>query len=392
MLNSKNTVHIQENENYLDKARKLLEEAIKAKASDIHLEPFYDKGVIRFRINGMLKEIKAISSEELKKLVIKLKVISNLDIDKKRICQDGKISRLEFKIDNDVRVSTVPTVFGEKMVLRLLDNEINKVPLGDLGISEIKLVERIIKKPHGIILITGPTGSGKSTTAFAMLEKLNVKHKNLVTIEDPVEHTIEGINQINVNTKVELGFSNILKNILRQDPDIIMVGEIRDAETATLAIRAAITGHLVISTLHTNDAHSTIVRLMDMKIDKYLISEALIGVISQRLVQKLCHKCKIAVEENGEVFTSKVYKAAGCPFCMESGFNGRQLVSEVLPIDEEFKLMITKGTSKKELLNYSKTLGFRNIEDDLKGYIEKGIVGIEQWYFREESILDEVSN
>lgn len=337
----------------------MIEQAIEMRASDIHIEPWEDIVLIRFRIDGDLNEIMRLSISSHSALVTRIKIMGQMDIAEKRIPQDG---RVEVKLKDrevDMRISTMPTVYGEKIVIRILDRSAFLLSKSQLGFNEknIKLFNKIIGQPFGMILVTGPTGSGKTTTLYAILNELNKEARNIITIEDPVEYKLEGINQVQVNTKAGLTFAKGLRSILRQDPDIIMVGEIRDSETAKIAIRASITGHLVLSTLHTNDCPSSIIRLIDMGVEPYLVSSAIIGIISQRLVKKLCPYCKLpykpshseksllGLEQEDSVI---LYKAIGCNRC-NNGFMGRRAVHEVMVVNENMRELISKRASVDEI-------------------------------------------
>lgn len=337
----------------------MIEQAIEMRASDIHIEPWEAIVLIRFRIDGDLNEIMRLSISSHSALVTRIKIMGQMDIAEKRIPQDG---RVEVKLKDrevDMRISTMPTVYGEKIVIRILDRSAFLLSKSQLGFNEknIKLFNKIIGQPFGMILVTGPTGSGKTTTLYAILNELNKEARNIITIEDPVEYKLEGINQVQVNTKAGLTFAKGLRSILRQDPDIIMVGEIRDSETAKIAIRASITGHLVLSTLHTNDCPSSIIRLIDMGVEPYLVSSAIIGVISQRLVKKLCPHCKLpykpshseksllGLEQEDSVI---LYKAIGCNRC-NNGFMGRRAVHEVMVVNENMRELISKRASVDEI-------------------------------------------
>ncbi|MDD2447823.1 MAG: GspE/PulE family protein [Tissierellia bacterium] len=336
----------------------IIEQAIRMRASDIHIEPSIDDLRIRFRIDGDLNEIMTLPRSNLSPLVTRIKIMGKMNIAEKRIPQDG---RLETKVNNkeiDMRISSLPTVYGEKIVIRLLDKSNFNFTKEGLGLSEKNLEKfnKLLVQPYGMILSTGPTGSGKSTTLYTLLKELNVVGKNIITIEDPVEYKLKGINQVTVNRKAGLTFSVGLRSILRQDPDTIMIGEIRDSETAIIAVRAAITGHLVLSTLHTNDSPSTIARLVDMGVEPYLVSSAVIGVVSQRLVKVLCDKCKVPYDaryqekkvlgfnENDHII---LHKAKGCNACNQ-GYKGRAAVYEIMPLDQSIRSLIgTNATTDK---------------------------------------------
>jgi type IV pilus assembly protein PilB len=337
----------------------IIEQAMRSKASDIHIEPSHNDIRVRFRIDGDLKEIMILPKSNLSAIVTRVKIIGRMDIAEKRIPQDG---RVEMKIsDNeiDLRISTLPTVYGEKIVLRILDKSNFNFTKEGLGFSKDNLdkLNKMIAHPYGMLLVTGPTGSGKTTTLYTILRELNVQTKNVITVEDPVEYKLKGINQIQVNVKAGLTFAAGLRSILRQDPDTIMIGEIRDSETAEIAVRAAITGHLVLSTLHTNDSPSTVARLIDMGLEPYLVSSAVIGIISQRLVKLLCPKCKekymasdlerkiLGIDGNKEII---LYKPVGCNSC-NNGYKGRAAVHEVMLVNESIRSLINKGASTDDI-------------------------------------------
>ncbi len=337
----------------------VIEQAVRERASDIHIEPYAEDIRVRFRIDGDLREVMILAKGSLSGIVTRIKIIGKMNIAEKRIPQDG---RVETKINGkeiDMRISTLPTVYGEKIVIRLLDRSNFMFTKEALGFSkdELEIFNKILAQPYGMILVTGPTGSGKTTTLYTVLQELNQIEKNIITIEDPVEYKLNGINQVQVNTKAGLTFASGLRSILRQDPDIVMVGEIRDSETAEIAIRAAITGHLVLSTLHTNDSPSTVARLIDMGIESYLVSSAIIGVVSQRLVKLLCPKCKtsyeagylekkiLGMEEKDKLILNK---SVGCSFC-NNGYKGRRAVHELMPINENIRQLIDKGANIDEL-------------------------------------------
>jgi len=337
----------------------IIEQAVSDRASDIHIEPYTDNIRVRYRIDGDLREIMHLTKNSLSPIITRIKIMGKMNIAEKRVPQDG---RVETRINNkeiDMRISTLPTVYGEKAVIRILDKSSFKFSKEALGFSEknLKIFDKILGQPYGMVLLTGPTGSGKSTTLYTILKELNKVEKNIITVEDPVEYKLEGINQVQVNTKAGLTFASGLRSILRQDPDIVMVGEIRDSETAEIAIRAAITGHLVLSTLHTNDSPSTIARLIDMGIEPYLVSSAVIGVVSQRLVKLLCPKCKVQYEASylekrilGVDINEKLIlnKAVGCNHC-NKGYKGRTAIHELMPVNEDIRKLIDKEANIDEL-------------------------------------------
>ena len=337
----------------------IIKEAIPLQASDIHIEPREDKVVVRYRIDGDLVQRAEFPIESYSAVCARIKIISNMDIAERRIPQDGRI-KLEINDEEFAfRVSSLPTIFGEKFVIRVLDNKMFSYSRKELNFSDEsnEVIEKILKHPHGIILLTGPTGCGKTTTLYAFLKELNKESKNLITIEDPVEYSMNGINQIQINNKANLTFASSLRSILRQDPDIIMVGEIRDNETAQIAIRAAITGHLVLSTLHTNNAPGAVMRLIDMGIEPYLVSDSMVAVIAQRLIKKLCPNCKQKTETTPEQMKLlglservNIYKSKGCPFCHYTGYKGRMAIHEIMYLTEEVRNALTSGNFNQETL------------------------------------------
>ena len=343
----------------------LLTQAIKEDASDIHIEPYEKKLVVRFRVDGMLREVLTPRRVLAPLLVSRIKVMAKLDIAEKRLPQDGRISLRVAGRAVDVRVSTIPTGQGERVVLRLLDKQAGRLDLGNLGMAENDHVgmSAVIQKPHGIILVTGPTGSGKTTTLYAVLSQLNDDKRNIMTIEDPVEYDLDGISQTNVNSKVDMSFARGLRAILRQDPDVVMVGEIRDLETAEIAVQSSLTGHLVLSTLHTNSAVGAVTRLRDMGVEPFLLSSTLLGVLAQRLVRLLCKECKQPYTANAvdcERFGLDLmdpptfYKAEGCKQCNYQGYRGRSGIYELVVVDDELRTMIHDGTSEHEIEHYAR--------------------------------------
>ena len=345
----------------------LLTEAIKKNASDIHIEPYEHRLSVRFRVDGVLREVLAPKRILAPLLVSRIKVMSKLDIAEKRIPQDGRIGLKIAGRAVDVRVSTLPSGSGERVVLRLLDKQAGRLDLEQLGMDEVssKAMNEVIRKPHGIILVTGPTGSGKTTTLYATLTRLNDKTRNILTVEDPIEYYIDGIGQTNVNTRVDMTFARGLRAILRQDPDVVMVGEIRDLETAEIAVQASLTGHLVLSTLHTNTAVGAVTRLRDMGVEPFLLSSSLIGVLAQRLVRLLCHECKAPVTmtsaecealgvDSKEAPT--IYRPVGCESCNYLGYQGRTGIYEIIAIDDKLRTMIHDGSGEHQLESYARTL------------------------------------
>lgn len=332
----------------------MIEQAVRQRASDIHIEPMEKQVRVRYRIDGALYEKAAYNISLLPALVARIKIIGGMDISEKRKPQDGRITQVVDRREFDIRVSILPTVYGEKIVMRLTSKNALSREKSQLGLKphDLQKFDHILKNPHGILLVTGPTGSGKSTTLYTALSELNKEDVNIITVEDPVEANIDGINQVQVNNKADLTFASALRSILRQDPDIIMIGEIRDQETASIAVQASITGHLVVSTLHTNSAASTITRLVDMGIEPYLIADATVGVIAQRLVRRLCPDCKRAKKadaEDLEMLMRKpeedltIYEPCGCAKCDGTGFRGRIGVYEIMEVTPQLKHIISKG-------------------------------------------------
>ena len=355
----KQIIEVQEDENapMVQLVNNILERCILKGASDIHIEPFEYYVRIRFRVDGRLHELTQTKKETLNAITTRIKILSGLDIAERRLPQDGRMSKTVNGQQVDLRVSILPTIYGEKTVIRFIYRTGSNLTLKDIGFypDDYIKVENLLKNPHGVILLTGPTGSGKSTTLAAALKVLNQDFVNIITVEDPVENMIEGINQVAVNTKVGLTFASALRSILRQDPDIIMIGEMRDSETSSIALRAAITGHLVLSTLHTNDAASSIPRLVDMGTEAYMVGAAIKGVISQRLVRRLCPSCKSRHEvtaSESKIFNvpegTVVYQARGCSLCNQTGYKGRVAIHEVLVIDSHLEDMISAGHTSTE--------------------------------------------
>lgn len=366
----------------------LLERCILDEASDLHIEPFEHSVRVRYRVDGQLQEVINISKETLSEMTSHIKVLSGLNIAEHRLPQDGRMSKVFNGQQVDLRISILPTIYGEKTVIRFIYHIGKKRELSEIGFSpeDYIKVQNLLKNPHGIILLTGPTGSGKSTTLAATLRKLNKESLNIVTVEDPVENMLEGINQVAVNPKIGLDFATVLRAILRQDPDIIMIGEMRDAETSSIAIRAAVTGHLVLSTLHTNDAASTIARLVDMGAEPYMVAAAVKGVISQRLVRKLCPFCrkkhKVTDLESALYKVPQgieVYEATGCISCHYTGYKGRSAVHEVLVIDNALHEMIADGnTSAEEIKEVAKQKGMRTLWENAYDNVLHGITTLEE--------------
>ena len=335
----------------------IIEGGVRQRASDIHIEALETNVRVRYRIDGALKQVMTYELSILPAISARIKIIGGMDIAEKRKPQDGRITIIVDRKEFDVRVSILPTVYGEKTVMRLTSKDGLTKPKSGLGFTaeEIEVFDGILSNPHGIILVTGPTGSGKSTTLYTSLSELNTEDVNIITVEDPVEANINGINQVQVNVKAEMTFAAALRSILRQDPDIIMIGEIRDGETAQIAVQAAITGHLVVSTLHTNSAASTVTRIIDMGIEPYVAGDALVGVIAQRLVRRLCTSCRVprlADDDEKTVLGVKdpeddvvVYEPVGCPLCNDTGYSGRIGVYEMMPVSKELQAVIARGAT-----------------------------------------------
>lgn len=367
----------------------LFKNAVDMRASDIHIEPFESYIRIRYRIDGELQEVNTLGVESLAPLVTRIKILADLNIAEKRIPQDGKIITKIGNNDVDLRISILPVVNGEKVVIRILNRSSYKVGKDKLGMTEdnLRKLDNIINSPHGIVLVTGPTGSGKSTTLYTVLNELNSSDVNIITVEDPVEYTLDGINQVNVNTKAGLTFASGLRSILRQDPDIVMIGEIRDDETAQIAVKAAITGHLVMSTLHTNDAPSSITRLIDMGIEPYLVATSISGVIAQRLIRTICPHCKRAYEASD--YEKKIlignnneqlilYKGEGCGYCNNTGYLGRRGVHEIMEITREHRDAINETRDSNVYKDIAIKNGMTTLGEECKRLVLEGITTVTQ--------------
>ena len=344
----------------------LLTQALREGASDIHIEPFEQTSVVRFRIDGSLRDVvrprKAIHGS----LISRIKIMAQLDIAEKRLPQDGRITLRVGGKPVDVRVSTLPTGHGERAVLRLLDKEAGRLDLQHLGMSGAMLpqFDSLIKQPHGIVLVTGPTGSGKTTTLYAALSLLNASSTNILTVEDPIEYDLPGVGQTQVNPRIDMSFAKALRAILRQDPDVIMIGEIRDLETAQIAVQASLTGHLVLATLHTNDAAAAVTRLLDMGIEPFLLSSSLLGVLAQRLVRKLCPACK--------TYDGQYWQAAGCEHCGHTGYQGRVGVYELLPTTEAIRAQIHDRASEAQVRSAAQADGMLSMREDGERWLQDG--------------------
>jgi len=363
----------------------ILNDAIDKAASDIHIEPVEKKLLVRFRVDGILKKIMDIPKYAAPQLLARIKVISKLDVAETRKPQDGQAKVKRSGTVVDLRVSILPTSYGEKAVIRILDSSRSNIPFEDLGIIGENLVklDQVLRLKQGIILATGPTGSGKTTTLYAALNKIKSPKTNILTVEDPIEYTIEGINQVQVNEKAGITFATALRSFLRQDPDVILVGEIRDSETAEISIQAALTGHLVLSTVHTNNAIETITRLTDIGVDRYKVSSAISAIIAQRLVRRICPNCRqeteATISEKAIIpmieqmgITVKFYKGSGCPKCEFSGYKGRVGIYEILIFDSEIREMIDHGSSVNEIVNVAKKKGFRTFAQEALSLITTG--------------------
>jgi len=362
----------------------ILSEAVKERVSDIHIEPYERELVVRFRIDGILYEKLSPPKIIQEALVSRVKIMAGLNIAEKRLPQDGRIRVLVAGRDVDIRVSIIPTFYGERAVLRLLDKKKGILSLADIGLGNegVALMERVLTRTSGIILVTGPTGSGKSTTLYAALNRVNSTEKNIITIEDPIEYQIKGIGQIQVNSKIDLTFAAGLRSILRQDPDIIMVGEIRDAETAEIAIQASLTGHLVLSTLHTNDAATAVTRLVDMGIEPFMIASSLSAVMAQRLVRVICPHCREEyrpVERYaGVTLPERLYRGRGCDKCFGLGTLGRTAIYEIMPVDQEICSLIIRRAHAGEIKEYAVSRGMKTLRDDGMARAAAGITTIEE--------------
>ena len=367
----------------------IIMKAANENASDIHIEPEEAVLNIRFRVDGIMHEVQSPPKHMQSAIISRIKIMATLDITERRVPQDGRFNITIGGRKIDVRVSSVPTIYGENVVLRLLDVSSALTPLKDIGFSNdvLKKYEKLITRPHGIILVTGPTGSGKTTTLYASLDKINTVEKNIITIEDPVEYRLQGIRQIQVNSKVSLTFANGLRSILRQDPDIIMVGEIRDFETAEISIHAALTGHLVFSTLHTNDAASAVARLIDIGAEPFLVSSSVIGVLAQRLVRKICDKCKeeyIPTKEQlkdiglSEKERIKFYKGKGCANCAKTGYKGRIGIFELMVINEKIRNLIVAKASAETIKKEARSSDMTMLLNDGIEKAKEGLTSIEE--------------
>jgi general secretion pathway protein E len=366
----------------------LLTQALRQGASDIHVEPYETRSVVRFRVDGTLQNVAEPHRALHAAMVSRIKIMANLDIAEKRLPQDGRISLRLAGRQVDVRVATLPTGFGERAVLRLLDKEGGRLELTSLGMDDATLakIDELIHQPHGIILVTGPTGSGKTTTLYAALSRIDSLGLNIMTVEDPIEYELDGVSQTHVNSKIGMTFARALRSILRHDPDVIMIGEIRDLETAQIAVQASLTGHLVLATLHTNDAVSATTRLVDMGVEPYLLSSSLLGVLAQRLVRKLCDACKAAYEPSAADLSElgqrhaggKLFGPAGCTECNGTGYSGRTGIYELLTMDEEAKRLVHQAASEQLLRTHVVGAGMRVLREDSLRWVISGVTSLEE--------------
>lgn len=363
----------------------LCAEAIRGDVSDIHLEPFEQRSVVRFRRDGMLLDVVTLPRGLHAALVSRVKVMAQLDIAEKRLPQDGRIALRIAGRPVDLRVSTVPTGQGERVVLRLLRKDAGCLDLAQLGMPAplMAKVDEIIRLPHGLLLVTGPTGSGKTTTLYAALSRLDRQRLNIMTVEDPIEYELEGVGQIPVNTRIEMGFGRALRAILRQDPDVIMIGEIRDLETAQIAVQASLTGHMVLATLHTNSAVAAVTRLVDMGIEPFLLASSLAGVLAQRLVRRLCPACKRAHDADAEEKAltgglTRLWSGPGCPACHGTGYQGRTGIYEFLPVDDDLRSLIHEGAQEQTLVVHARAQGMGLLREDGLRWLEQGETSLEE--------------
>jgi general secretion pathway protein E len=352
----------------------LLTQAARDGASDIHIEPFESYSQVRFRVDGTLRDVVRPRRELHAALVSRIKIMAQLDIAEKRLPQDGRITLRIGGRPVDVRVSTLPTGHGERAVLRLLEKEAGRLDLGKLGMSPQTLAtfDRLVHQPHGIVLVTGPTGSGKSTTLYSALNRIDASTVNVMTVEDPIEYDLDGIGQTQVNARIDMTFAKALRSILRQDPDVIMIGEIRDLETAQIAVQASLTGHLVLATLHTNDAVSAVTRLIDMGVEPFLLSSSLLGIGAQRLVRKLCPQCRQPDP------ISKGWRAIGCLACNRTGYTGRTGIYELVVVDDALRALIHRNAGEGELRAAALRAGMQTMRDDGQRWVQAGITSADE--------------
>ena len=370
---------------------KIIEQAVNERASDIHIEALEDQVRVRYRIDGSMQEVMRYPKDLQSAIVARIKIVSGMNISEKRAPQDGRMTLVFNRVEYDLRVSSLPTTFGEKVVMRIASKSGLNKEKSELGFQEeeLKRFDGILKNPHGIILVTGPTGSGKSTTLYTVLNELNGGDVNIITVEDPVEADVDGINQVQVNEKAGLTFASALRSILRQDPDIIMIGEIRDEETASIAVKAAITGHLVVSTLHTNSAASTVTRLEDMGIEPYMVADSVVGIIAQRLVRRICPKCHVQKQmTDTDKFRLRlrgdsnpmIYEPSesGCAYCNNSGYRGRIGVYEIMPITPTLREVISRGGGAEEIQKTALKEGLTTLRLGAAKLVLKGVTSISE--------------
>jgi general secretion pathway protein E len=367
----------------------IIARALESRASDIHVEPFEDELIIRYRIDGVLHNVETAPKKLQAAIVSRIKVMAKLNIAERRLPQDGRIRIKVSDKEIDLRVSSIPVIYGESIVMRILDKEGIVVELGRLGFADDMLLQfqKLIQKPHGIILVTGPTGSGKTTTLYGALDKINSPDKKIITVEDPVEYQLKGINQIQIKPQIGLNFANTLRHIVRQDPDVIMIGEIRDLETAEIAVQSSLTGHLVLSTLHTNDAPSAITRLLDLGVENFLLSSTIRGILAQRLVRVICPHCReedlsgIDLERlnrSGADTDIKLYRGKGCEKCTFTGYHGRMGIFELLVVEDDIRRLILKSADANELRQTAIKLGMRTIMDDGNHKVINGVTTLSE--------------
>ncbi len=364
----------------------IIRQAIDERASDIHIEPFKDRISLRYRIDGKLYEIPPPARHLHMPIISRIKILSKLDIAEKRLPQDGAfLVKLEDRMV-DLRISTIPTIHGEKIVLRILDRSAVVLDLNLLGFEpkQLEMIRSAVKSAYGLVFLTGPTGSGKTTTLYGVLSEIKDPSKNIITVEDPVEYKLDGINQVQIKPEIGLTFASALRSFLRQDPDIMLVGEVRDLETAQICIRSALTGHLVLSTIHTNDAPQAISRLMDIGIESYLLAPSILLVVAQRLVRKLCPECKEAYEPNSEELknvklkTDLIYRAKGCPRCSQLGYKGRVCIAEVMVLNEELRSLINQKASFQKIREVARATGMQTLYESALRKVEMGIISLEE--------------
>ncbi|MET0507016.1 MAG: type II secretion system ATPase GspE [Burkholderiaceae bacterium] len=352
----------------------LLTQAARDNASDIHIEAFESYSIVRFRVDGTLRDVVRPRRELHAALISRIKIMASLDIAEKRLPQDGRITLRIAGRPVDVRVSTLPTGHGERVVLRLLDKEAGRLDLEKLGMSQQTLAtfDKLVRQPHGIVLVTGPTGSGKTTTLYAALSRLDAATTNILTVEDPIEYDLEGVGQTQVNARIDMTFAKALRSILRQDPDVIMIGEIRDLETAQIAVQSSLTGHLVLATLHTNDSLSSVTRLIDMGVEPFLLSSTILGMAAQRLIRKLCPQCR-----QPDAIT-RGWRAVGCPACNKSGYIGRTGIYELATVNDELRGLIHNSASEDELREAARRNGFRSMREDGQRWVQTGVTSADE--------------